>query len=84
MILGASVDRQEAQKKFHLKFNVNFPLLCDVTKEMSGRYGVLNERGVDRRVTFIIDAEGKIRHVFPKVHPEGHPREVMEIIKTLK
>jgi peroxiredoxin Q/BCP len=83
MILGASVDPLEAQKKFHLKFNVNFPLLCDVTKGMSRQYGVLNERGIDRRVTFIIDPEGKIRHVFPMVRPEGHTREVMEIIKTL-
>jgi peroxiredoxin Q/BCP len=35
------------------------------------------------RATFLIDKEGKIAHIWPKVKVEGHVNEVLETIKNL-
>ena len=37
-----------------------------------------------QRATFVIDREGIIRHVFPKVRPKGHAEEVKKVLDTLK
>ena len=43
--------------------NLNYPLLSDITKEVSRKHGVLLEdKGISLRGTFIIDPEGKVRY----------------------
>ena len=80
-VLGVSVDSIESHDKFARKFNLNFPLLADPTKKVTKAYGALAFYRLARRITFIIDPEGKIRHIFSKVDPNSH---VDEIVKTLK
>ena len=82
-VFGVSVDDQHSHRKFEQKFNLNFSLLVDSDKKISGKFGVLGERSA-KRVTFITDAEGKIVHVFPKVSPKGHTEEVMKKMAELK
>ncbi len=89
-ILGVSPDPVKALAKFTHKYNLPFRLLADVEHHCSEAYGVWGEKtfmgrkymGV-HRVTFLIDREGVIRKVFPKVKPEGHSVEVLEALKEI-
>jgi len=63
-VLGISVDAAPSLKVFGDQNGVTFPLLSDFKREVSASYGVLNqERGFSNRATFVIDKEGKIRHI---------------------
>ena len=83
-----SGDPVEALAKFRDKYKLNFPLAGDATHKMLEKYGVWQEKnmyGVKKmgivRTTYILDGEGRISHVFPKVKVDGHIREVLEALK---
>ncbi|MCL5268023.1 MAG: thioredoxin-dependent thiol peroxidase [Bacteroidetes bacterium] len=84
IVLGVSTDSVESHKKFKEKFHLNFPLLSDVDKKVVNAYGVWKEKalygrkymGIER-TTFVIDEDGKIKRVFPKVKVDGHYDEVL-------
>lgn len=88
MVLGVSADPPAAQKKFKEKYDLPFTLLADTEKSVCNAYGVIKEKnmygkkvmGIER-TTFLIDPEGKIKHVFHKVKPEGHAEEVLKAIR---
>jgi peroxiredoxin Q/BCP len=87
VVIGVSPDPVRAHEKFIDKYDLNFLLLSDETKEMLLRYGVWKEKsmygrkymGVER-TTFLIGEEGKITHIFRKVKVEGHTDEVMDAL----
>lgn len=81
-VLGVSVDGQNSHKNFVNKYELNFTLVVDDKKGISQSYGTLGERSASR-VTYIIDKNGKIAHVYPKVSPKEHATEVMSKIKEL-
>ena len=81
-VYGISVDTQASHKKFQQKFNLNFPLLVDNNKKISEKFGVMGERSA-KRVTFLVDDKGGVVHVFPKVTPKGHTKEVLETFKRV-
>lgn len=81
-VLGVSVDNQKSHKKFVDKYELNFTLVADDSKTIAKAYGVLGERNASR-VTYIIDRDGKVSHVYPKVSPKEHAVEVMSKIKDL-
>lgn len=62
-MLGISVNKPEANRRFAEKLGLTFPLLCDTEKKVSSQYGVLGFLRVAKRTTFVIDAEGIIRHI---------------------
>ena len=77
-VLGVSVDDTVSHRKFTDKYNLPFRLVADVDKKISRAYGVLNEeRGMDRRVTFLIDGQGRIERIFDPVKADQHPAEVV-------
>jgi peroxiredoxin Q/BCP len=83
-VLGVSTDDVDSHKRFASMHNLNFPLIADPDFSICRRYGVLNEeRKVARRVTFVIDKEGIVRHIFPKVDINVHASEVMNVLKSL-
>ena len=64
-----------------------FTLLCDVDKSAAQAYGVWQEKNMYGtkvmgivRTTFIIDENGRIAKIFPKVKPEGHAAEVLAVL----
>jgi peroxiredoxin Q/BCP len=59
-VVGVSVDDCPEQKAFAQKYGLPFPLIADSKKSVAGAYGVLGPRGTARRVTFLIDAQGKV------------------------
>lgn len=89
-ILGVSADAIPAHEKFQKKFSLPFPLLSDESKEMIKTYGVWKEKsmygkkymGIER-TTVIIDKQGKVAKIFPKVKVTGHVDEVLEAVKLL-
>ena len=88
VLLGISPDTVKAQSKFVDKFGLPMQLLADADHAVAEKFGVWVEKsmygrpymGVSRE-TFLIDPEGKIRHVFQKVKPEGHAAEVLAALK---
>jgi len=84
-VLGVSVDDLDSHYKFMSKYNLNFPLVADPDFKISKAYDVFNEeRQMSRRVTFLIDKNGVIRHIFPKVDVQAHAEEVVEVLKSMK
>jgi peroxiredoxin Q/BCP len=88
VVLGASPDTPQAQKKFQEKYHLPFSLLADAEKKLCNAFGVIQEKNMYGkkvmgvvRTTFIIGPDGKIKHVFNKVKPEGHAEEVLEYLK---
>src|SRR6185369_1128916 len=60
-VLGVSMDSTFANKAFAEKIGVSFPLLSDWGGETTTKYGIYDKRyKAARRVTFLIDKEGKI------------------------
>ena len=84
-VLGVSVDDLESHRKFKEKENLNFPLLADTDYSISKAFGAFNEeRQMSKRMTFIIDKNGIIKHIFPKVDVRAHAEEVVEALKAMK
>jgi len=89
-VLGVSPDPVTAVGKFAEKHTLDFELLADEDHEVADRYGVWGEKkmygktymGV-QRATFVIDAEGKVTKVFPKVSPKTHDEVVLEALAEL-
>lgn len=84
MVFGISVDSKESIKDFINDNNLNFPLLSDEDKEVSKAYGVLNNIGLDSRITFILDKQGNIAKILRDVDVETHADDVFNIAVKLK
>jgi peroxiredoxin Q/BCP len=85
VVVGVSLDSVESHMKFSEKYNLPFLLLSDSRKEVAKAYGVLGTGGfLAKRVTFVIDKEGKIAAVFPKVDVKHHSEEVLRVLDELK
>jgi thioredoxin-dependent peroxiredoxin len=88
VVLGVSPDTAKDQKKFADKFELPFTLVEDDDKKICNAYGVIQEKNMYgkkvmgvARTTFIIGPDGKIKHIFEKVKPEGHAEQVLEWLK---
>lgn len=87
VILGISADSEESHRKFISKYELPFTLLSDPGKEAIDAYGVWKEKsmygkkymGIER-TTFLIDRNGKIKKIFPKVKVDGHADEILSFL----
>lgn len=87
VVIGVSADNAASHQKFRLKFGIPFYLLSDEKHETLKAYSAWGEKsfmgkvtiGI-KRMTFIIDENGKITHIFPKVSPEGHGDEILSLL----
>lgn len=83
-VYGISTDKVEAQARFAKAESLDYPLLADPEGKAGRAYGVLGERRpYARRVTFVIDASGVVRHVFERVNVRKHGQEVVAVLKKL-
>lgn len=88
VVIGISKDSVSSHEKFAGKYNLPFILLSDPELQAIQAYGVWQEKklygktsmGVVR-TTFIIDEQGKILKVMPKVKPDTNAAEVLDILK---
>jgi len=84
LVVGVSADKPEVQQRFVDRFDLTFPMLSDTSKTIIDAYGAREVLGVAaKRKTFLIDPEGRIAHVWPKVKVEGHADEVVKTIREL-
>jgi len=84
LVVGVSADKPETQRKFIDKFGLTFPMVPDPDKVVIDAFGAREVLGLSaKRKTFLIDPEGRIARVWPKVKVEGHGDEVVETIKRL-
>jgi peroxiredoxin Q/BCP len=85
VVIGVSLDSVESHLKFSEKYDLPFAILSDRNKEAAKAYGALGIGGLlTKRVTFIIDKNGKITHIFPKVDVQHHSEEVLKALQELK
>jgi thioredoxin-dependent peroxiredoxin len=91
VVLGVSADDVKSHGKFHGKFGLNFPLLADPDKTMIMAYGAWGKKSMYgkeyegiMRYTYLIDPQGKVAHVWPKVNTEVHALEVAEVLGELQ
>lgn len=90
VVIGISKDSVSSHEKFAGKYNLPFILLSDPKLQAIQAYGVWQEKKLYRktsmgvvRTTFIIDEQGKIIKVMPKVKPDTNAAEVLKILRTM-
>ena len=90
IVLGVSPDSVASHEKFRDKYKLSFPLLSDPDKGVAKKFGAYGEKTLYGkkvvgmiRSTFIIDGDGIVRKVFPKVRVDGHAEKVLEALQTL-
>jgi peroxiredoxin Q/BCP len=89
--MGVSPDSLESHRKFKRKNSLPYPLLVDEGHKLADAYGIWKEKnlygvkymGVER-TTVVIDRNGHIARIFPKVQVEGHVQEVEQAVRHLK
>ena len=91
IIIGVSKDDIRSHCKFRDKFELSFALASDKDGDVCERYGVWGEKSMYGkkymgifRTTFLIDMEGNLAAIWPKVSVDGHAKEVLEAAKKLK
>jgi peroxiredoxin Q/BCP len=88
VVLGVSPDDTKSHLKFATKYSLPFPLLADTEREVCDAYGVWGEKSLYgrkflgvTRATFVIDTQGKVARVWPKVKVDGHVQEILAALK---
>ena len=82
--MGVSADGVAVQKKFIERFSLTFPMISDTAKEVITAYGAREVLGITaKRSTFLIDPDGRVAHVWPKVKVEGHADDVVATLRVL-
>ncbi|MDR0720921.1 MAG: thioredoxin-dependent thiol peroxidase [Treponema sp.] len=87
VIIGVSTDSAGSHRKFRERYDLPFYLLADEDHKTAWDYGVWAEKklygktyfGIVRS-TFIIDETGLVVKTFPKVKPENHGKEILELL----
>jgi thioredoxin-dependent peroxiredoxin len=77
VVLGVSTQDAASHTAFAEKYHLPFPLLPDAGGALAARYHVPTTIGLAHRVTYLIDKDGTIKHVWPKVTPVGHAAEIL-------
>ncbi len=73
-VIGVSVDSAKTQTAFAEKCGSRFPMVGDRSKEIARKYDVLGLLGWAKRVTFLVNAEGRIEEVVEGMGPAPHLR----------
>jgi peroxiredoxin Q/BCP len=89
-VIGVSPDSIESHRKFKEKYQLPFPLLADEGHKLADQFGVWKEKsmygrkfmGVER-TTVIVDRDGRVARIFPKVRVPGHVEEVETALREL-
>ena len=90
VILGVSIDSTERHQKFIAKYDLPFTLIADIDKKVVQKYGIWQEKKLYGktfmgivRTTFIIDKNGTIQKIFPKVKVKTHIEDVLSALKEI-
>ena len=91
VVIGISKDSVASHQKFVQKQNLPFILLSDPELQAIEAYGVWQEKKLYGKVsmgvvrtTYLIDEQGMIEKVMPKVKPDTNAAEILEYLKQTK
>jgi peroxiredoxin Q/BCP len=79
-VFGVSTQNNRSHQAFAEKHKLPFSLLPDEKGELAAKYKVPVFLGFARRITYLIDKDGKIARVWPSVNPVGHSAEILAAI----
>lgn len=89
-VVGVSKDTCVSHAAFRDKYGLNVRLLADVEGQLCEAYDVWREKEKNGekkmgivRSTFVVDADGRVRHALYDVKPKGHAEQVLEIVRAL-
>ncbi len=89
-VIGVSKDKMKPIEKFAEKYRLAFPLASDAETHVAEDYGAWVEKSMYgkkymgmERSTFLIDKDGIVARVWPKVKVDGHAAEVMQAARAL-
>ena len=90
VILGVSIDSTERHQKFIAKYDLPFTLIADIDKKVVLKYDIWQEKKLYGktfmgivRTTFIIDKNGTIQKIFPKVKVKTHIEDVLSALNEI-
>ena len=85
-VIGVSPQSVESHSIFSTSFNLPFSLLSDEDGRVRSLFGVPSSLGlIPGRVTYVIDKDGIVRHLFSsQLDPERHVEEALQILKSLR
>ena len=89
-IIGISPDPIKRHDRFKQKYALTFPLVADESRGVLENYGIWVEKsmygrkymGVER-TTYLIDQDGRIARIWPKVKVTGHAEEVLAAVRAM-
>jgi len=89
-VIGVSPDRVASHQKFKKKYALPFRLLADEDHKLADQFGVWKEKsmygrtymGIER-TTVLLDRNGRVARIFPKVRVPGHVEEVEAALREL-
>ncbi len=89
-IVGASKDSVARHEKFRAKYDLKHELVSDEDGKLCNDYGVWQEKKLYGKVymgivrsTFLIDGDGVVRHIWPKVKVKGHAEDVLSTLRAM-
>jgi peroxiredoxin Q/BCP len=82
-IFGVSLDGKESHAKFAAKYNLPFPLIADTGGVWAAAFGVPRHMTRFSRVSFLLDATGKVAKIYPDVDPGVHAAQVLADAQAL-
>ncbi len=89
-VIGVSPDQPEALRKFAGKYDLGFTLLADPDHAVAEAYGAWGEKSMYGkkymgilRNTYVIDPDGRVAKVLPKVQPKKHDALVLKALAEL-
>jgi peroxiredoxin Q/BCP len=91
VVFGISPDSVQSHRKFRAKQELSYRLLADTEHAVAEAYGVWQEKKLfgisfdgNVRTTFLVAPDGRIAHVFEKVNPLGHGKQVADFIARMR
>lgn len=86
IVLGVSFDDSVSHQKFIKKYELPFPLLSDTDQKVAELYNakrgsILNFVGA-KRITYLINEQQKIIHIFTDVQTKTHTAQILEILDS--
>jgi len=88
-VIGISKDSIASHGKFKAKYDLNFSLGSDEDGKICQMYGVWAEKSMFgkkyfgiNRCTFLIDEQGNIQHIWPKVSVSTHVKDILDLLKS--
>lgn len=82
-VIGVSTDSEQRHREFAEEHGLPFSLIADPERAWAEALGVGSFAGMDARVSFLIDAQGRVAKTYDDVDPGVHAEEVMRDAKAL-